>query len=310
MKNNNTIIFGTGPLGIWIAKLLTQRGDKVTMVNQSGKIASSIATQNIAVKSINLCDSRQVESVCKEAQFIYHCAMPPYTRWPKNYNLLTQSIIKGLENINTKLIYGDNLYMYGHRHFNNLTEDTPNDSKTRKGLIRAKAADDFLNSGIETAIVRGSDFFGPTVKSALLGTDFFSHALQRKTINLLGNIDLQHTYTYIKDFANAMIRVSENNDCYNQVWHVPNSPTITTREFIQLVEEEINQPIKIRTAGNLMASLLALFNPYIKEAKEMMPQSTNPYIVNHQKYRNRFGDNFTPLKQAIKETVLWYQKNN
>ncbi len=301
--NNKTLIFGTGPLGMWVAKLLTKKGEKVTVVNQKGKIKGFSHNPNITVKALNLYDSTQVATLCKDANHIFHCAMPPYTAWSENYHLLTQAIIKGLEDSNAKLIYGDNLYMYGENSFHNLTEECAMDTTTKKGKIRAIAAQEFLRSKTDTAIVRGSDFFGPFVKNALLGADFFLSAIHGKTVNLMGNIDLPHSYTYIKDFANTMITVSKNKECYNQVWHVPNAPTITTREFIKLVENEINQPIKIRITGNKMLSFLALFNPLISEIKEMMPQVTNPYIVSHQKYQNKFGDNFTPLQQAIKATI-------
>ncbi len=86
------------------------------------------------------------------------------------------------------------------------------------------------DKNIKVVIGRGSDFFGSLVKNATLGEMFFKAALSGKPANLLGNIDMPHTYTYIKDFATALVKLSENDKAFGQAWHVvPSAPTITTR---------------------------------------------------------------------------------
>jgi len=47
----------------------------------------------------------------------------------------------------------------------------------------------------------------------------------------------------------------------------------------------------------------------LKEVKEIMYGWEQPYIVNHKKYEDRFGNASTPHDIAIKETIQWYQKN-
>jgi len=54
---------------------------------------------------------------------------------------------------------------------------------------------------------------------------------------------------------------------------------------------------------------LALFNPIIKELKEVLPHYEQPYIVDHSKFENAFGNNSTPHKTAIRETISWYRNN-
>jgi nucleoside-diphosphate-sugar epimerase len=46
---------------------------------------------------------------------------------------------------------------------------------------------------------------------------------------------MPHTYTYIGDFARAMIILGEREEGLGQVWHVPNAPTISTREILNLL---------------------------------------------------------------------------
>jgi nucleoside-diphosphate-sugar epimerase len=309
MKNQNNIVFGTGPLGLWVAQVLAEQGKQVTVVNRSGKVANKISEQ-IKVIAGDANDSSVVYKICKGADSVFHCAMPPYTQWPEKFPPLTKGILGGVKQADCRLIYGDNLYGYGDTNGTPINEQLPYKATGRKGRVRALMAEMLLNEkDLNVVIGRGSDFFGPLVKNSTFGEMFFKAALSGKPANLQGNIDLPHTYTYIKDFAAALVNISDRHDSFGQVWHVPNAPTITTRQLASIVEEQINRPIKIRTAGKLMISFLGLFNPMLKEMKEMMYEWDQPYIVEHKKYEDRFGNACTPHDIAITETVQWYQQN-
>jgi nucleoside-diphosphate-sugar epimerase len=306
MNNQNNIVFGTGPLGLWVAQVLAGQGKQVTVVNRSGKAPSEISGK-IKVIAGDANDSTVVYEICKGANSVFHCAMPPYTQWPEKFPPLTKGILNGVKQAGCRLIYGDNLYGYGDTKGAPVSEQLPYKATGHKGKARASMAEMLLNErDLEVAIGRGSDFYGPLVTNSVLGEMFFKAALSGKPVNLLGNVDLPHTYTYIKDFAVALIKLSDHQESFGQVWHVPNAPTITTRELVSIVEKQIDQAVKIRAAGKWMVSLLGLFNPMLKEMKEMMYEWEQPYLVEHKKYENKFGNNSTPHDVAIKETIEWY----
>jgi len=77
--------------------------------------------------------------------------------------------------------------------------------------------------------------------------------------------------------------------------------------MVEIIENEIGKKIKVRSAGKRLVSFLGLFNPMIKEVKEMMYTTTEPYIVEHSDFEKTFGANPTPHKEAIKETVAWFK---
>ena len=137
---------------------------------------------------------------------------------------------------------------------------------------------------------------------------FFNAALAGKPANVLGNIDLPHTFTYIKDFASALVVLGEHDEALGKAWHVPNAETTTTRQLIEMVEQEIGRPIKVRHAGKFLVSVLGLFNPMIREVKEMMYEWEEPYIVDFSKFEKTFGSKTTSHKTAIKETVAWFKQ--
>ena len=106
------VVFGTGVLAFWLTKKLSDKGKSVIMVNKSGK-ANFDLPNNVSIKKGNLANEKNVKRICKNTDTIYHCAMPPLETWHKLLPPITKSIINGLSGSNKKLIYGDNLYMYG-----------------------------------------------------------------------------------------------------------------------------------------------------------------------------------------------------
>lgn len=307
MKNQRNIVFGTGPLGLWVAQMLLEQDKEVTVVNRSGKVDHEIPAR-IKVIEGDASNSAKVYEICRGADAVFHCAMPTYTKWPEKFPSLTRGILDGVKRAGCRLIYADNLYGYGDTQGLPLTESLPYNATGHKGKVRASMAQMLLSEAdVKVVIARGADFYGPLVTNSAFGEMFFKAALTGKTANLLGNVDLPHTYTYIKDFARALVRLSDQDDAFGQVWHVVNPPTVTTRQLVSLVEEHIQKPVKIRPAGKRMVSFLGVFNPMLKEMKEMMYEWEQQYIVDHRKYEDRFGNDSTPHETAIGETVEWYR---
>ncbi len=305
----NTIVIGSGALGCAVATVLKQNGDKVTLVNQTGKITAP-ALSDIRLVTANACDADAVAGICREAraEIVYHCAMPPYTQWLEAFPALTRGILQGAKKAGCKLVFGDNLYAYGDTEGAPITEQLADRAEGKKGQLRATMARQLLQEpGINVVIGRGADFYGPGVLNSVTGRGLFENALLGKRVNLLGNIDQPHTYTYIHDFAHALVRLGNHNEAYGQIWHVPNAPIITTREFVGLIEQAIGKPVKVQAAGSKMVTFMGMFSPMLREMKEMMYQWEKPYIVSHDKYKNTFGDSFTPHHVAIEQTVAWWK---
>jgi hypothetical protein len=77
-------------------------------------------------------DSAQATDAAAEAAVIYHCASPPYTKWPELFPPLTRSILGAAESSGAKLVFADNLYAYGPVD-GPLREDLPANARGRKG---------------------------------------------------------------------------------------------------------------------------------------------------------------------------------
>jgi len=302
------IVFGTGPLGYAVAEELLNKGKTVKMVNRSGKADLPAGAKLIKADAE---DRERAREICKDAKVVYHCAMPPYTQWKELFPPLTAGIMEGAASVNAKLIYADNLYMYGYTD-SPINENTPNNPLGTKGTVRAEMSDDLLaahkDGKVNIAIGRASDFYGPRVLASILGERVFKPALAGKTISMLGNLDVPHSYIYIKDFAKGLVTLGQEPNALGEIWHIPAAEALTTRELLHLIFNETKKTPKAQTAPPIITKILAVFNPVIKELLEVMPTYNNSYIVDHSKFQNVFGSEVTPHKEAIKETVSWYKE--
>jgi nucleoside-diphosphate-sugar epimerase len=307
------VIFGTGAIGRAIAEELVKRGESVRMVNRSGRMVESPA--GVEIVASDLYDPGKVKEVTRGARVVYQSAQPNYFEWQTKFPPLQRSIIDGLAGSGIKLVLVENLYMYGQTNGSPMTEDMPHNAHTRKGRTRSEmsnAAFDAHRAGrLRVTAGRGSDFFGPWgLPTAAMGERTFYPLLHGKPAGLVGNIDLPHTHTYIRDFGRALVTLGERSEADGQAWHVPNdNPRITQREMVNMIAAEMGIEPKVSAMGMLMMRVGGLFIPEAKEQVEMMYEFEQPFIVDSSKFEKTFGMQATSMKEAIKETVAWYKSH-
>jgi len=303
------VILGTGPLGMATMRALLKRRYQVRMVNRSG---SANVPQGVEVVAGDVYSVDSVRDLTADAAVVYQCAQPGYTDWVTHFPAMQAAIIEGVAANGSKLILAENLYMYGQVD-GPIHEDLPHNAHTRKGRVRAAMAESAMAAHaagkIRVAAVRGSDFYGPGVEGSMLGDRVWPALLQGKTVQAIGNIDLPHTYTVIDDFGEALAIVGENDNALGQAWHVPNPPTLTTRQIIMLGAEQLSVTPKINAMGRFMMRMGGLFIPEARETYEMMYEFEQPFVVDHSKFVQAFGNIATPHAEAIAATLDWYRQH-
>jgi nucleoside-diphosphate-sugar epimerase len=301
------VVLGTGPLGQATARALLQHGKVVRMVNRSGR---GEVPGGAEVRGGDLYDPATVRDLTAGATAVYGCAQPAYHHWPRQFPPLQASIVEGVAATGAKLIVGDNLYMYGPVR-GPLTEDLPNAATTRKGRTRAAMSAALLDAHragkVRVAIGRGSDFYGPGVLDSALGERVFAPALAGKAASAVGDLDQPHTYTFIEDFGAALATLGERDEALGQIWHVPNAPTVTTRQVLTELFALLGTPPKMGGMGRLMMRLGGIVIPAARETVEMMYEFEEPFVVDHGKYARAFGDGATPLREGLVRTIAWYR---
>lgn len=303
------VVLGTGPLGLAVARHLVARGAHVRAVNRGGRAE---LLGGVDIVAADVIEAAEAGRACDGASVIYHCANPPYARWPELHPPLMGSIIEGAASAGARLVFGDNLYAYGPVN-GLLTEDLPYLASGPNGRTRARIAETLLGAHdagrVRAVIGRGSDFFGPHARISTVGDRVFARAIVGKPAQVLGNPDVPHSVTFIDDFARALVTLGEQDDALGQVWHVPCPETVTMRRFVEVVFEEAGHPPRLRAAPRWGLALAAPFNPTLRAVREQLYQSERPWVVDSSKFERAFGWRASPPREAVRATVAWFREN-
>lgn len=303
----HVVIGASGSIGRALVRELLARGRKVRAVSRKGV---KLFHENVEVFRADASVKDHAIAACKGASVVYHCAGAEYTKWAEKLPPLMKGIMDGAVSAGAKLVYADNLYMYGPVD-GLITESLPNNANTLKGKVRAKLAETLLMAHkigkIRAVIGRASDFYGPGAFNGS-GNFIFRPAVNGQRISILGKVEMLHTWTYTPDFARGLAILGEREEALGGIWHVPSARTVTMKDFIYMIYKELKQDPRVLTPPRTMVSILSLFNPMMKELKEMLYQWEQPFVMDHSKFQRAFGNPSTPHEEAIHRTIHWFKK--
>lgn len=307
------VIAGAGQIGPMIAERLLARGHRVRLVRRGAFTGAPAGAETV---SASLSDPAAAAEAMRGASVVYHCANPRYHRWAEELVPLARGITEGAARNGARLVALDNLYMYRVPADGRLAEDTPIGPVSRKGALRVEAAavmlDAHARGDLPVAIGRAADFFGPNCTNSIFGDRFWTKLLAGRPVELLGDPDQPHTYSYGPDVADALVALgladpalSSGADVYGRVWHLPAHPAESTRAHLARFARAVGAPPRFTRLSPLLLRIAGLFLPEAGELPEMIYQWRTPYILDDAQFRARFGAAPTPLARAIEATVAW-----
>ncbi len=308
-QNELHVVLGTGLVGLTLTDVLLSQGKQVRVVSRSGK-ATVPAGVNLVAADITDIDT--AKEACRGAAVVYNCTnAASYAEQVAMVPRQQAGIIAGAASAGAKLIVTETLYMYGKTHGTPMTEDTPHAATTRKGRMRAETAAKYLQAHrdgtVQVALGRAADFYGPRVFTSSLGYLVFPPALAGKPAQVLGNVNLPHSYSYMGDVARGLATLGDRPEALGQAWLLPVAPAVTTREMIRLIGIALGYPVKIQVIPKVIVRAMGLFNPTVHEMVEMFYQYTEPQIVDSCRFENAFGWKATPVAEGIQKTVDWFK---
>jgi nucleoside-diphosphate-sugar epimerase len=302
------VVLGGGTIGSTIAEQLVASGEPVRLVTRSGRAGVSGAESAAA----DLTDPAAVRAVAAGAEVAYFACQPAYTDWPAGFPPLATGVLGGLRGTGTRLAVVDNLYMYGPTGGRPITEDLPYAASGRKGRARAALAEQLLGAhragDVPVVVARASDYFGPRGVSTVAGDRLFPPLLAGKKVQVFGDPDLPHSYTYVPDFARTLIELGRRPEALGAAWHVPSAPAVSQARFVELAANAAGVPLAgLSRVSKPMLRLAGLFVPPAREMIEMAYEFEEPFVLDSSKIEQAFGLRPTPLEVALGETVAWWR---
>jgi nucleoside-diphosphate-sugar epimerase len=295
------VVLGAGPVGRAVAAALVSRGIEPAVVTRSGSAVPGAVSRRADVQ-----DLQQATDALAGASVVFQCSQPPYHRWPERFPALQAAVVDAASSVGALLVVTENLYGYGPVA-GPLSEDLALVAATRKGAVRAQMWRDLEAAHqagrLQVVAARASDFFGQGVEASAVGSRFFAALGKGRPAAVIGDPDRLHTYTYVGDLGEAMVRLSETPSTWGSAWHVPNAPTVSTRTFAGLAAAVVGRTARLRRVAPWQLRLLGTIVPAVRETVEMLYEFDDDWVVDHSAYAAVLGDHATPLDQALAATM-------
>jgi nucleoside-diphosphate-sugar epimerase len=223
--------------------------------------------------------------------------------WPRIMN----NAIEACKRAKAKLIFFDNVYMYG-KVSGRMTEETPFNPCSKKGEIRAQIATTLLDEvkagKLNAMIVRSADFYGPQARTSVPNILVFDKFAKGATASWLVGDSVPHSYTYTPDAGKSLALLADADSAWNQTWHAPTASNPPTgKEFIRMVAKEFGVAPKYRVLSRPLIKIAGLFDSDVRESYEMLYQSDSEYLFDSTKFSKAFNFEPTTYAEGIKRTA-------
>ena len=301
-----TILGANGTIGKLLAKELLNYTQDIRLVSRNPRKIN----ESDELFPADLRDANMVDKAIEGSDIVYLVVGFDYklktwqNSWPKLMKATIESCIKH----QAKLVFFDNVYMYDQSAIPNMTEDSPINPSSKKGLVRKEIAEMLLKAvadkKINALIARAPDFYGPGNQNSYLIQVVYNNLIKGKNANWFITANKKHSFIYTPDAAKACALLGNTPDSFNQVWHLPTDDhTLSGQEWLDLFNREMNTDKKISILPMFLIRILGIFMPFMREMPEMMYQYDQDYFFDSTKFQKRFNFTLTTYQMGVKQIV-------
>jgi nucleoside-diphosphate-sugar epimerase len=298
----HSVIGGNGTIGAVAVRHLAAAGCEVRIVQRHPRpIEGAVATASADVFDLDGL-TRAVEG----SDVVYLILGLPYDAkvWLEGFPRAVSHAVEAARRVGARLVYFDNVYMYGPVQ-GVMTEDTPDNPTTHKGLARARAArvlmDAVEKGAIRGLIARSADFYGDyrpfdQVKAIA------EKLVKGQRAQLLLRDDRVHSLTYIPDAGRAVAALGQQADAFDAIWHMPTDPNaLTGAQLVESIGALLGKEARLTVLPKLLLRMVGLFDGTVRGLLEMSYQFEKDYRVDSSKIARAYGLTATPMRQGLAE---------
>jgi nucleoside-diphosphate-sugar epimerase len=299
----HVVLGAGGPIANALTAQLINANQNVRLVSRRPVVNHSI---HVNWQKADLTQFAEVMQATKGATVLYMCAGLVYDNdvWKQQWPVMMQNIINAAKAHHARLIFFDNVYMYGLVN-GSMLEDTPYNPISVKGEVRAKVAtllmDEVKAGNLQATIARAADFYGAESLNSFLDGMVLSKYAKKEKAMWLGKVNTKHSFTYVPDAGLGMYLLGKSPKSDNQIWHLPTASPLSGIELLFIAAELFNTKPRFMTVNKLMLQLMGLFNKVIGGTVEMYYQYDHNYIFNSDKFEKAFGIQPTTYTEGIRQ---------
>jgi len=307
----HTILGAGGPVANALTNQLINTNETVRLVSRR---PVTFTANNVSWEKADLLNYHEVATAAKGSTVIYLCAGLVYdkTIWQQQWPVIMQNVINVAKENQARLIFFDNVYMYGLVN-GPMTENTPYNPNSAKGEVRARIATQLMDEAkagnINASIARAADFYGAESKNSFVDMMVLDKYAKKQKAQWLGNAACLHNFTFVPDAGKAMALLGQHPESDNQIWHLPTPPSVPGKELIQIAAKVFGVEPGYMAINKFMLQLAGLFSKTIRGTVEMYYQYNHDYIFDSSKFEKAFDFKPTDYEEGIKMLVeTTYQK--
>ncbi len=306
----HTILGAGGSIGNPLAFELLKSGQTVRLVSRSNFSIPGTETVKADISSFE-----EVATAVKGSDIVYLCAGLPYDIkvWAELWPKIIKNTLEACKKANAKLIFFDNVYMYG-KVTGKMTEDTPYNPCSKKGEIRVQLAHllekEYKAKNLDVIIARAADLYGPyATKNSVPYIMVFDKLLNGHKPQWMVDASKLHTLSYTPDCARALVLLAGRIECFGQTWHLPSYfPPVNGKTFIEVVARETGMKADFFLLKKWMIKMAGLFNKTVAESYEMLYQNEFDYIFDSTKFNSYFNFEPTSYVEGVRGTIEFLKK--
>jgi len=214
------LLGATGGVGGAVAAALMAHGWQVRALARDGAAAAGRWDQGGAQPAWIAGDAMAASDVLAAAEganVIVHAVNPPgYRNWGQLVLPMIANSIAAAEAVGARIVLPGTIYNFDPASQRRLVEDTPQQGRSRKGMIRVKLEamleQAAAERGVRSLIVRAGDFFGPRVKQSWFAQLMVRPGRPVSRIVTPGRERAGHSWAYLPDLAEAIARLLDAED--------------------------------------------------------------------------------------------------
>ncbi len=304
------ILGATGGIGGAVADGLALRGWRIRALNRNAAEAARRRPEFDWIQG----DAMQAADVLKAAEgvnVIVHAVNPPgYRNWAQVVLPMLDNTIAAAKTVGARIVLPGTVYNFGPDVFPNVTEDSAQRPKTRKGAIRVqmerrlRAAAE--QGDVPVIIVRAGDFFGGARANSWFSQAMVTPGKPIGTMTYPGKRGIGHQWAYLPDVAETMIRLIEKGDELPTfaVYHMRGHWDGDGRQMVDAVQRVLGHKVKVKAFSWWIVPLAAPFVPFMRELREMSYLWDVPLQMRNDRLLAVLGEEpHTPIDEAIRASL-------
>ena len=305
------ILGATGGIGGAVAEGLALRGWCIRALNRNAAEAARRQPEFDWFQG----DAMRADDVLKAAQgadVIVHAVNPPgYRNWGRVVLPMLDNTIAAAKAVGARIVLPGTVYNFGPDVFPNVTEDSAQRPKTRKGAIRVqmerrlKAAAEQGNTPV--IIVRAGDFFGGSRANSWFSQAMVTPGKPVSSMTYPGKRGVGHQWAYLPDAAEIMIRLIEKGDQLPSfaVYHMRGHWDGDGRQMIEAVQRVLGHKVKVKCFPWWVVPLAAPFVTLMRELREMSYLWDVPLQMRNDRLVAVLGEEpHTPIDEAVRASLV------